>query len=49
MVMVNSVPAAVDQVLGTVQNDGAAESPIDNLALDLVATRSRRQRVGIRV
>ena len=47
VVMVKSVSAAVDQVLGTVQDDSAAQSPIDELALDLMTTRSRRQRVEV--
>jgi hypothetical protein len=46
VVIVNSVAAAVDQVLGTVQVDSAAQSPIDELALDLVTTQGRRRRVG---
>ena len=49
VVMVSPVPAAVDQVLGTVQNDESGESPIDSLAADLVANRGRRQRVGVGV
>jgi hypothetical protein len=49
MVRVNSVPAAVDQVLGAVQVESAAQSPIDELALGLVTTQSRRRRVGMSV
>jgi hypothetical protein len=39
------VTTVIDQVLGTLEDDGTATSPIDELALDQVAVGTRRQRV----
>ena len=42
---VSATVAAVDHVLGTLQDESSIGSPINDVALELVATQSRRQRV----